>query len=301
MTTEVDDVGGTEFAIGDRLLATLFLVGLLHLIVILGITFAPPDRGDEPAPALEVVLVGDELPEAERNPEARYLSRRTQLGAGNTDKADRPQLAPDAGALREQQGEPDGDAEETRQAANNSGGQRTVGTTGSGTSTVYVAATDLADRSTRAADLRLGAQRSAPALDVAPDILLEGPRRGELVVTPSTRESGVAVYLDSWRRKVELIGTVNFPTEARRRRLSGSPVVEIALFADGRLEFARIRRSSGHAELDAAAVDILKLAAPFDPFPRELALQHSRLRFAYEWQFLAGQMAGSAVSAPADP
>ena len=54
-----------------------------------------------------------------------------------------------------------------------------------------------------------------------------------------------------------------------------------------------------YGELDAAAMDILKLAAPFDAFPKELAARHDVLRFAYEWQFVGGRLAGSSVMAPA--
>src|SRR5256885_6193119 len=68
----------------DRLLTMLFLAGLLHGLVILGLTFSASagDRGS--APGLEVLLVSDELPEADRNPSATYLAQRTQLGSGNT-------------------------------------------------------------------------------------------------------------------------------------------------------------------------------------------------------------------------
>ncbi len=59
---------------------------------------------------------------------------------------------------------------------------------------------------------------------------------------------------------------------------------------DGRLQSATIQRSSGHPEIDAAALDILRLASPFDPFPPELARDYRVLRFAYEWQFVGGQV-----------
>src|SRR5579871_6693489 len=74
----------------DRLLTTLFLAALLHGLVILGVTFNA-DAGDRGrAPGLEVLLVSDELPEADRNPTATYLAQRTQLGSGNTSKAVAP-------------------------------------------------------------------------------------------------------------------------------------------------------------------------------------------------------------------
>jgi periplasmic protein TonB len=70
----------------------------------------------------------------------------------------------------------------------------------------------------------------------------------------------------------------------------------VAIGADGKLVKAAIRRTSGDPELDQAALAILKLASPFDPFPPELARQHHTLRFAYEWQFVGGQVASGTVS-----
>src|SRR5688572_32988126 len=67
----------------DRLLTMLFLAGLLHGIVILGITFNAA-AGTGSAPGLQVLLVSDELPEADSNDSATYLAQRTQQGSGNT-------------------------------------------------------------------------------------------------------------------------------------------------------------------------------------------------------------------------
>jgi protein TonB len=75
-------------------------------------------------------------------------------------------------------------------------------------------------------------------------------------------------------------------------------VVEVGIAADGKLDRVLIRRSSGNAELDQAALEILKLASPFDPFPPQLAKQYRVLRFAYEWQFSGGRAASGTVSVP---
>jgi protein TonB len=109
----------------------------------------------------------------------------------------------------------------------------------------------------------------------------------------------VAVYLDAWKRRIEQVGTLNFPNEARRRHLSGNPLVLVVLASNGGLVRADVRRSSGHAELDQAALDILKLATPFEAFPQELAVRYDVLRFSYEWEFVAGRLTGSAVELPA--
>ena len=82
-------------------------------------------------------------------------------------------------------------------------------------------------------------------------------------------------------------------------KLSGNPVVEVVLASSGGLVRADVRRSSGHGELDRAAMDILKLATPFEAFPDDLAARYDVLRFAYEWRFVGGQLTGSSVEVPA--
>jgi protein TonB len=62
---------------------------------------------------------------------------------------------------------------------------------------------------------------------------------------------------------------------------------------------ALVKRSSGRKEIDQAALSILRLASPFDPFPPDLRKQYNELRFAYEWQFLAGANGGKvAIPSP---
>jgi protein TonB len=73
-------------------------------------------------------------------------------------------------------------------------------------------------------------------------------------------------------------------------------VVEVAVASDGRLIEAVIQRSSGHAEVDQAALRILRLASPFEAFPRALAHDYGALRFAYQWEFVAGQLHEGSVS-----
>jgi protein TonB len=76
--------------------------------------------------------------------------------------------------------------------------------------------------------------------------------------------------------------------------------VEVQIGANGRLIEASVRRSSGHGSLDNAALSILKLASPFDPFPAEMAAQYAQLRFAYQWEFVAGALQTGAVTASSD-
>jgi len=109
-----------------------------------------------------------------------------------------------------------------------------------------------------------------------------------LLVSANTRESRIAGYLNSWKAKVERIGTLNFPNAAQLATIRTYPVLEVAITADGDLKEIVVRNSSGYRNLDQAAMEILRIAAPFEPFPQRLRDDYDVLRFAYEWRFGAG-------------
>ncbi|WPL19730.1 hypothetical protein Thiowin_04874 [Thiorhodovibrio winogradskyi] len=111
-------------------------------------------------------------------------------------------------------------------------------------------------------------------------------------INASTQEYVYANYLESWRRKVERIGNLNYPEEAKEKRLFGSLVLQVAVRADGSLEGVRLLRSSGHQVLDQAAVRIVELAAPFAPFPDSIRARHDVLDITRTWQFLREQKLG---------
>jgi protein TonB len=110
-------------------------------------------------------------------------------------------------------------------------------------------------------------------------------RPRELLISANTREARIATYLSAWKGKVEQVGTLNFPAAATARAQRQYPVLEVAIAADGQLREVVVRASSGRRDLDQAAMDILRLAAPFQPFPENLRAEYDVLRFAYEWRF----------------
>lgn len=143
-----------------------------------------------------------------------------------------------------------------------------------------------------------GWQSSTPVTEVlgepAPESLLPDARPRELLVSANTHESSIASYLGTWKNRIERIGTLNFPRAAELSTTHASPVLEVAIGADGSLRDVVIRTSSGHRLLDQAAMEILRIAAPFAPFPQQLRKDYDVLRFAYEWRF--GQHGGSRVT-----
>jgi protein TonB len=282
----------------DRMLTTCFLAALIHGIVILGVTFssAGSEAGGGEAPALEVVLVNDQTPSVAANPNAQYLSERSQKGSGNTLKPERALIPKSSLMPVERSGIPSGDGLAAQQSGIDAGNERLVATHMPSQKILYFASATAAKE---AAQLPLLLEKR-PDLAMTPNddgvqLRMRGEATQQLWIAADTRESDVAVYLDSWRRKIERVGTMNFPDVARRQKLSGTPVIEVTIGADGKLLQTMVRRSSGHAEIDEAAMRILKLAAPFDPFPGDLAAKHDQIRIAYEWQFLGGAAQGSGV------
>jgi protein TonB len=282
----------------DRMLTTCFLAALVHGIVILGVTFSASgnkaNEGD--GPALEVVLVNDQAPSAARNPNAQYLAQRSQLGSGNTLKRERALIPRSSLSPMERAGIPNGEGETSDQTGRDLGDDEVLTSHAPTTKILYFASAVAADEPSKLPLLL----EKRPDLGMAPNddgvmLRMRGEARQQLWIAADTKESDVAVYLDSWRRKVERVGTVNFPEVARRERHSGTPVIEVTISADGRLLQSVVRRSSGHADIDEAAMRILKLAAPYDPFPGELSARHDEIRIAYEWQFLDGSAQGSSV------
>jgi protein TonB len=94
-----------------------------------------------------------------------------------------------------------------------------------------------------------------------------------------------AEYLDSWRQRIERVGTANFPDEAKRRGVYGTVMVTVAIRADGSVEKIEIDRSSGSPILDIAVEKIVQLAGPFRPFPGALRKEVEVLHITRNWAF----------------
>jgi protein TonB len=274
----------------DRLVTAVFVAALLHGLLILGLRFTAPPADEPPLPTLEVLLVPEGPPEAE-NPEASYVASRAQHGAGTTRERERASLPEATESLLASPGEEQGEALAPSSAAVRAGKSPTI--------TVLSTRGHRSEPGdeTEAAD-SVAAQRASRPLPTvgmnatAADetLRLRGDPSPDDGLRPDTQASQFAVYIDGWRRRVESVGTRNFPDEARRAHLSGNPVLEVVIRADGNLQKIVVRRSSGHRQLDEAAIRTVRLAAPFDPFPPAMAEQYPVYRFEYEWQFRHGRV-----------
>jgi protein TonB len=114
--------------------------------------------------------------------------------------------------------------------------------------------------------------------------------RGDVTMNDSSLESGRkngngdsthryewSRYQTDWRLRIERIGNLNYPEQARRQNIHGSVTLEVTVAADGSLLKCRILRSSGQSVLDEGAQRIVQMSAPFSPFPPSLAQQGSKI------------------------
>ncbi|MGB9429623.1 MAG: TonB family protein [Gammaproteobacteria bacterium] len=287
----------------DRLITTLFFAVLVHAIIILGISFTPNKSGS--GSTLEVTLV--QTRSVVPPQQANYIAQANQQGEGNTKKLVRPQSPLSMPSVVNNPGLPDGedlvsnpgqgqgasDAKGLNNAA--SADQQAVVTTRAATGRFANARSASSPQSPSARVLvaRLlteGDDALMPTDDPVqlPEATSPAPR--ETFVSVNARASRYAEYLDAWRHKVEHIGNLNFPSQIRAERLSGSLALEVALNADGSIRDLILRQPSPYPLLDQSAVHIVKMAAPFAPFPDSFRKDTDVLRFVYVWRFNAGRL-----------
>ncbi|MDH3749014.1 MAG: TonB family protein [Gammaproteobacteria bacterium] len=281
----------------DRLPAMLFLAALIHGILIIGVTFnAQLFDNFADAISLEVTIVADPDQQIDRPDEAEYLAQASQTGGGNTVAEVRPAAPLQSASPIDNLGEenatslvdstPHDQSADQLIATQNEQDLRIAD---------HLREQPRPDEATAIA-LESGSEQTLPLPQEDKSSLLihdDDPR--QLIISADTRESTVAAYLDNWKRRIETVGDEYFPELGDLEGLTGSPTLEVSIEASGQLAAVIIRKSSGSQVLDKAALDILRRASPFDPFPAEIRADYDRLRFAYKWLF-TGQLASATAS-----
>ena len=122
-------------------------------------------------------------------------------------------------------------------------------------------------------------------LNTSTKSLSKRPRKRPL--SSRTKEYAAAAYHEAWRRKVERIGNLNYPQEAKRKRINGSLMLSVDINPDGSVppDGIVISRSSGHKVLDDAAVKIVRLAAPYAAIPKNVLQDYDMITIIRTWKF----------------
>jgi|TARA_Y100000310_G_scaffold324994_1_gene387752 protein TonB len=287
----------------DRLSFTGFLAVAVHATVILGITFTMTEKGPS-THTMEVTLAQHRS----KNPPSKtdFLAQFNQLGSGTlrekilTTTTNRSEFHDTV--IRNTLPQPQITVAPERPP----NPERTLITTSSSSTpqakpdsnkeispvelTKITLKKSLLERSLEIASLeaRLDRQRQ----------IFAGRPRVKRLTSLATKASVDAFYLNSWRRKIERVGNLNYPEEARRRKLYGSLRLLVSILPGGDLKAVEILETSGFQVLDDAAIRIVKLAAPFAPFPDELRQTTDVLEIIRTWQFRKNSSLRTGGTAP---
>ncbi|MBL3599879.1 MAG: energy transducer TonB [gamma proteobacterium endosymbiont of Lamellibrachia anaximandri] len=282
----------------DRLGITLFLAACLHALLILGVTFKFEDRKppDHRQQSLEIMVVRQPKAPPEKEEKADFLAQVAQSGGGSEKTPKKPateaivQPTPEP-APKQARSAPKMSQPQASPRAEKRLITQTKATIKLKTEQAQpepkkrlTAAQLLASKNLEIARLTADLEEKSQAY---------AKRTRRKAVSASTREYKYSAYLESWRRKVERIGNLNYPDEAKRQRLYGNLVLHVAVKADGTIEQVRILHSSGHKLLDDAAIRIVRLAAPYSPFPNNIRKETDVLDITRTWQFLRSNRLGS--------
>ncbi len=277
----------------DRMGLTLFVAISLHAVVILGVGFTldPPKKLPPADRTLEITIVHNRA--AMKEPEkADFLAQHSQEGGGTKEKAVRPttdSLQP----ITKQSDKPSQantpmapppeplENSRTKLVSTQAPAKRKVNATPKTKKQV----TKRLNTTQLMASTNLEISRLTAEYNRKAEAYAKRPRRKD--ISASTKEYKYSNYLDAWKKKVERIGNINYPDEARRMKLFGNLILRVSLRANGTIYEIRVLRTSGHKVLDDAAIRIVRLAAPYAPFPDEIRKETDILDITRTWQFLS--------------
>ncbi|KGM56630.1 energy transducer TonB [Lysobacter arseniciresistens ZS79] len=272
---------------GQRLTATTMLSLLVHGIVLLGVGFAVESAAPV-VPTLDVILTRTTT---ELSPEqADFLAQASNQGGGEHDSSSRPS-EPVSGPLpAATAGVAPRELRAQSPAPQPPPQARVVSSTRGDSATPAALETPPPDERPRprgeeqiSHDMAMA--RLAAEIHLRSERYAKRPKRK--FVSASTTEYAWAGYLREWVDRVERVGNLNYPDEARRRRLGGQVVISVAIRRDGSVEDSAIVVSSGIPLLDASALRIARLAEPYPPLPRT-GEDPDVLHVTRTWAFLPG-------------
>ena len=272
----------------DRFSFTLFMALALHAIVVLGITFAPePPRSS--AQTMEITL--SQFDDETDPEEADFLAQTSQKGSGTEEEpvemttpqpsdVSQPEVAevqpepPSRVEPRQEQEQPvvQTQAQNERQVSEPSAAEPA-----SDEPLPVKEKKSLMERSLEIASLEARFDQQRRAYAKKPRVMR--------VTAASTLKSTNAWYVQNWVGKVTRVGNINYPTEARRAGIYGTLRMLVSMKKDGTIKELAILESSGSSVLDDAAIRIVRMAAPFAPFPDEMRENVDELEIIRTWVF----------------
>ncbi len=282
-------VASPAYADGDngRVSATFVLSLLVHGVLLLGLGWTL-EKAAPVMPTLDVILT--QTSTALTPKQADFLAQANNQGGGEHDKSTRPREAQSGPLPQASSGVAPRELRAQSPASQPAPQARVVSSTRGETATPTPRATPTPSERTlpqgqEKIERDMAMARLAAEIHLRSERYAKRPTRK--FVSASTTEYAWAGYLREWVDRVERVGNLNYPDEARRRRLAGQVVISVAIRRNGTVERADIVKTSGIPLLDASALRIAKLAEPYPPLPRTEE-NPDILHVTRTWSFLPG-------------
>lgn len=275
--------------VADRFGVTFLFSLIAHAVVALGITFSVETPAPS-LPALDVILVQSASGQAPEK--ADFLAQANNSGGGDSEKARRPtdplsspvpKPIPGIAPRPTETGAPRPTVPTQTELLTTRHAERSV-----------ASARETPDRpDLKAPNEREILERKLEMARLAQEIQREteqyAKRPKRKYISANTKEYAYASYMAAWVARIERIGNLNYPDEARRQEVYGQLVLTVGLNRDGSVKSIDIIQPSGHRILDDGAIRIVRLAAPFNPLPIK-GDAVDELYITRTWQFLEGNI-----------
>lgn len=270
-------------SVDDSLLMTLFIAAVIHIIIVLGISFSMP-KPLKITKQIEITLAN--LPSKKAPKDAKYFAQDNQVGGG--EKTNKPE--PPKQKLASQ-----GWSEKKPPKKS----QQQVESKPKATKKLITQKQAEQKIETVMTELPPSAEKERPKLSVESlkqQIAQLGAQirysqnssentKIKFVNSVSTHKYLAAQYMKDWESKVERTGNLNYPEVARKKNFSGTLSMDVGIQADGKIYSMRITKSSGNQALDDAAKRIVRLSAPFAELPTDLLEELDILVITRIWNF----------------
>ncbi len=280
-----------DFSATDRLGLALFTSILVHMVVILGVTFSAPRIRLPGSESLEITLVQTRSDKAPANPQ--FLAQSNQDGGGTSEARDIARSPLPVQEMSDQNSRMPLAQLEPQPRVKSLSDLIALITGEEARRAVAARVPQPSKKEERVTPERMGlperrvreAERARLNAEINRNFQEFQAMPRHKYLNARTQEYKYAAYMDAWRAKVERVGNLNYPEQAKRQGIAGSLVLDVAIKPDGSLQGVQVRRTSGQKILDDAAVRIVELAAPYAPLPPDMRVDVDVLHITRTWKF----------------
>lgn len=265
----------------DTLLVAVFLATVMHVVIILGISFSTP-KPEEVNHAIEITLANTPVNKAPEK--ADFLAQANQIGAGEkkTKPAPPKQQLPSHGETPKKQ--PQNKPVKKQISAP----KKVITTTAPSKQKTIETPKNSEAKQKQPQQLSVASlhqQITQLGTEIRQHQQSADLSKIKHLNSVSTHKYLAAQYMKDWETKVERIGNLNYPEVAKKKNFHGTLTMEVGIKADGSIYNMRIKRSSGNKALDDAAIRIVRISAPFPPLPDSLLKELDVLIITRVWKF----------------